>query len=142
MNVEDSAGPPGGPGPDSTIEALRKKAREALSDAETLQEHGSPSATINRGYYATFQAARAALLTKGESPNTHSGVIRRFSYHFVRTGQVSEEIGDILTTAQSMRGEADYEVFSDFGPEEADELVEKARRFIGAVEDQILSGDS
>lgn len=52
---------------------------------------------------------------------------------------MSEEIGDILTTAQSMRGEADYEVFSDFGPEEADELVEKARRLIGAVEDQILS---
>ena len=139
MNLGDSAEPPGRPGPDSTIEALRKKAREALSDAEALQKHGSPEATINRGYYAVFQAARAALLTKGESPNTHSGVIRRFSYHFVRTGQVSEEIGGILTTAQSMRGEADYEVFSDFSPEEADELVEMARRFIEAVEDQILS---
>jgi hypothetical protein len=38
-----------------------------------------------------------------------------------------------------MRGEADYEAFSDFGPEEADELIEKARRFIEAVEEQILS---
>jgi uncharacterized protein (UPF0332 family) len=98
----------------------------------------SPEATINRGYYSVFQAARAALLTEGESPDTHSGVIRRFGYHFVRTGKVSDEVGSILTTAQSMRGVADYEAFSDFGREEADELVEKARRFIEAVEEQVL----
>jgi uncharacterized protein (UPF0332 family) len=67
-------------------------------------------------------------------------VIRRFSYHFVRTGRVSNEIGDILTTAQSMRGKADYEAFSDFGPEEADELVEKAQRFVETVEEKILPG--
>lgn len=139
MNTGNTPEPSGRPNLDSTIEALRKKARSALSDAKALQEHGSPEATINRGYYATFQAARAALLTEEESPNTHSGVIRRFSYHFVRTGQVSDEIGNILTTAQSMRGEADYEAFSDFGPAEADELVEKAHRFIEAVEEEILS---
>jgi hypothetical protein len=139
MNAGDPS-TTGQSGPDSTIEALRKKAYSALSDAEALQKHGgSPEAIINRGYYAAFQAARAALLAEEESPNTHSGVIRRFSYHFVRTEQVSEEIGGILTTAQSMRGEADYEAFSDFGPEEADELIEKARRFIEAVEEQILS---
>ncbi|MCS3628993.1 uncharacterized protein (UPF0332 family), partial [Salinibacter ruber] len=45
-----------------------------------------------------------------------------------------------LTTAQSMRGEADYDAFSDFGREEAAELVEKANRFIEAVEGQVLSG--
>jgi len=139
MNSGNAPEPPDRPNLDGTIEALRKKAQSALSDAKALQEHGSPEATINRGYYATFQTARAALLTKEESPNTHSGVIRRFSYHFVRTGQVSDEIGDILTTAQSMRGEADYEAFSDFGPAEADELVQKARRFIEAVEEEILS---
>ena len=103
-----------------------------------LLEHGSPEATINRGYYAVFQSARAALLTEGESPDTHSGVIRRFGYHFVRTGKVSDEVGGILTTAQSTEGEADYEAFSDFGREEAAELVEKARRFIEAVEEKVL----
>ena len=38
-----------------------------------------------------------------------------------------------------MRGEADYDAFSDFWREEAHELVEKARRFIEAVEEEILS---
>ena len=63
--------------------------------ARENQHTSSVEAAINRGYYAVFQAARAALLTEEESPKTHSGVIQRFSYHFVRTGQVSEETGDI-----------------------------------------------
>lgn len=94
---------------DRQIRALQEKARQALSDAELLLDNGSVEAAINRGYYAAFQAARAALLTEEEGLKTHSGVIRRFGYHFVRTGRVSDEIGDILTTAQSMRGRAaDY----------------------------------
>ncbi|WP_263820605.1 HEPN domain-containing protein [Salinibacter sp.] len=140
MNSDDTPEPSGKSGPEDTTQALREKAREALSDAEVLLERGSPEATINRGYYAVFQIARAALLTEGESPDTHSGIIRRFGYHFVRTERVSEEVGSILTTAQSMRGEADYDAFSDFGREEAAELVEKANRFIEAVEGQVLSG--
>jgi len=121
------------------IRALQKKAEQALSDAELLMENGSVEATINRGYYSVFQAARAALLTEEESPNTHSGVIRRFGYHFVRTEQVSDDIGDILTTAQSMRGRADYEAFADLSQEGAANLVEDAHRFIEAVEEKVLS---
>jgi len=84
--------------PDRTTEALMRKARSAFSDAELLLENGSVESTINRGYYAAFQAARAALLTGGESPDTHSGVIHRFSYHFVRTEQVSVELGEGQST--------------------------------------------
>jgi uncharacterized protein (UPF0332 family) len=139
MNPQGTPEPDDRPDPEGAIDALGEKAWAALSDAEVLLERGSPEATINRGYYSVFQAARAALLTEGESPDTHSGVLRRFGYHFVRTGQVSDEVGSILTTAQSMRGEADYDAFSDFRREEAHELVEKARRFIEAVEEEILS---
>jgi len=126
--------------PDQQIRALQEKAEQALSDAELLLENGSVEAAINRGYYAAFGAARAALLAEEESPKTHSGVIRRFGYHFVRNGRVSGEIGDILTTAQSMRGRADYEAAVDLSQEDAANLVEDVRRFIGIVESQILPG--
>jgi len=82
MNMGSSAEPgsesesAGSPNLEDTIEALKKKAHAALSDAEVLLKKGSPEATINRGYYTVFQAARAALLTEEESPNTHSGFIR------------------------------------------------------------------
>jgi len=67
-------------------------------------------------------------------------VIRRFGYYFVRTGRVSDEIGGILTSARSMRGEADYDAFSDLSKGEAAKLIKKAHRFIEAVEKEILTG--
>ena len=119
------------------IRALQEKAEQALSDAELLLENRSVEAAINRAYYATFQIARAALLVEGEYPKTHAGVMRRFGYHFIRTGRVTEEVGDILATAQSMRGQADYEASSDLRLEDASNLVDDARRFISTVRQQI-----
>jgi len=124
---------------EETIRALIEKAREALPGAELLLENGSAEATINRAYYAVFSAARAALLTEDETPGTHAGVIRRFGYHFVLTERVSEEIGGVLTTAASMRGEADYDVFSELEKGEAGQLTEEARRFVDAVEEDFLA---
>lgn len=126
-------------GNEETIRALKRKASEALSDAEMLLERGSEEAVINRSYYAVFSTARAALLLKDESPNTHAGVIRRFGYHFVRTGRISEEIGDTLTTAESMRGDADYNAFSEFDRNEAAQLYQDAHRFVEIVNEQLLS---
>jgi uncharacterized protein (UPF0332 family) len=120
------------------IRALQEKSEQALSDAELLLENDSVEATVNRGYYAVFQIARAALLTKGESPNTHSGVIRRFGYHFVRTGQVPDEVGDTLTTAQSTGGRADYDAPADLDQEDAANLVKDARRFLEVIREQVL----
>lgn len=121
------------------IRALQEKSKQALSDAKFLLENGSVEASINRGYYAVFQIARAALLTKEESPDTHSGVIRRFGYHFVRTGQVPDDVGDTLTTAQSMRGRADYEAPADLDQEDATNLVEDVRQFLEVVEERVIS---
>ncbi|MCS3940316.1 hypothetical protein GGP84_002968 [Salinibacter ruber] len=120
------------------IRALQEKSEQALSDAELLLENSSVEATVNRGYYAVFQVARAALLTKEESPNTHSGVIRRFGYHFVRTGQVPDEVGDTLTTAQSTGGRADYDAPADLDQEDAANLVDDARRFLEVIREQVL----
>ena len=71
------------------IHALQEKAEQALSDAQLLLENGSVEAAINRGYYAVFQAAQAALLTEEESPKTHSGVIQRFRVLRMREGAVN-----------------------------------------------------
>lgn len=120
------------------IRALQEESEQALSDAELLLENGSVEAAINRGYYAVFQIARAALLTEEESPDTHSGVIRRFGYHFVRTGQVPEEVGDALTTAQSMRGWADYDAPADLDQKDAANLVKDARQFLEVLGKQVL----
>jgi len=53
------------------VQALFKKAAEALAAACYTLDGGFLTTAINRAYYASFYATRAALLTLGEAPKTH-----------------------------------------------------------------------
>jgi hypothetical protein len=53
----------------------------------------------------------AALEAAGEHPKTHHGTLRRFHYHFVRTGRIPSEIGEILSHALDFRQQVDYDAF-------------------------------
>ena len=116
-----------------SIRALLQKVEQALDDAEYLVDDERAEAAVNRAYYAAYHAARAALLTEGEAPNTHAGVLSRFSYHFIRTGRISEDVGRVFARAETDRNRADYDAFSDFSPETADDLVTDVRRFTTSV---------
>jgi uncharacterized protein (UPF0332 family) len=116
-----------------SIRALLQKVEQALDDAEYLVDDERAEAAVNRAYYAAYHAACAALLTEGEAPNTHAGVLSRFSYHFIRTGRISEDVGRALARAETDRNRADYDAFSDFSPETAEDLVADVRRFTTVV---------
>ena len=98
----------------ASIEALLQKVNRALDDASYLLEDDRVEAAVNRAYYAAFHAARAALLTEGEEPTSHAGILSRFSYHFIRTGRISEEVGQVLARAETDRNRADYDAFPVF----------------------------
>ena len=114
---------------------LLEKARRAADSARILNEAGSlrlplkltlaasfapiligrshdVDGACNRGYYAMFDAARAALLAEGsgeaEIPRTHSGLITAFSPQLVKTGRVPVELGRALNRAAEIRLIADY----------------------------------
>jgi len=119
--------------PRQTAWRLLDKAHTAVDDAAVLLEHGSAEATVNRAYYAVFHAARAALQVEDEAPGTHAGVLRRFGYHFVRTGRVDEATGSILTTAHAARNSADYDAITRFDRAAAGDLVADAGRFVATL---------
>lgn len=114
-------------------EALLQKANQALDDASYLLEDDRVEAAMNRAYYAAFHAARAALLTEGEEPTSHAGILSRFSYHFVRTGRISEEVGKVLARAETDRNRADYDAFSVFEIQAAEDLVSNVSQFTKVV---------
>ena len=118
---------------DESIEALLQKADQALDDASYLLEDDRVEAAMNRAYYAAFHAARAALLTEGEEPSSHAGILSRFSYHFIRTGRISEEIGQVLARAETDRNRADYDAFSVFETQAAKDLVGDVSQFTDVV---------
>jgi uncharacterized protein (UPF0332 family) len=121
--------------PDREVaEAVIEKSRDSLSDAEFLvEEERSIQSIVNRAYYAAYSAARAGLELEGERPNTHSGVISRFSFRFVRSGRISDELGSVLGSAESMRVEADYELQTSYNREDAEDLTRQVRRFVETV---------
>ena len=121
--------------------AYFEQARRALKTARSTLDLRDVNASINRAYYATFYAAMAALLGKGESPKTHKGTHSRFFLHFVVNGPLDIHTGDILTAAAGARYEADYDVFSQFDEAAAEDYVRDAERFVDAVEAMVRDVD-
>ena len=125
-----------------TVEALLEKARQALSDARYLQADARADAAISRAYYAALHAARAALLSLGETPRTHHGVHTRFAFHFVATGRLERAVGDILTLSARERERSDYEALTVFDARAAADLIADVETFVRTVEAIILPPDT
>lgn len=122
-------------------QALLARAAEALDAARYNLEGDFVSTAVNRTYYAAFYTARAALLTLGEVPKTHAGVLRRFLVHYVHTGRLPEAHARALPRAYQLRQEADYDDGAAIEPEAAQELLDEVAGFVAAVQ-ALLSASS
>ncbi len=114
-------------------QALLARAAEALNAARYNLDGRFVLTAVNRVYYAAFYAARAALLTLGEAPKTHAGVLRRFLVHFVQTRRLPEAHARALPRAYQLRQEADYDEGATIESEAAQELLEEVAGFVVAV---------
>lgn len=109
------------------------KAERFLQSAEHLLALGDYDSCASRCYYAMFFLAEAALMTKGLAPSSHRGVIRLFGQHFIETNIFPAELGRALHRAYDVRLTGDYAVGLSVDREEAESLLETARRFIAQV---------
>jgi uncharacterized protein (UPF0332 family) len=89
--------------------------------------------SVSRAYYGALHFARALLITSGEEPKTHAGVLRLISRDFVRTQKLAPDLAHILSALEKQRSDADYTSEMVFTDASAREDVERARRFIDAV---------
>jgi len=110
-----------------------KRARDALVEAEAMVNIGHPNACVNRLYYACFYAASALLISRGLSSSKHSGVRSLFSQHFVKTGVVPKELGDVYNELFDKRHVSDYEDFFLVQAETLPDLTDRASQFVDAV---------
>ncbi len=117
----------------SAVAELLKNSKQALVEARLLLEQRLPNGATSRAYYAMFNAAQAALLSRGITMSRHKGVISAFGYYFVRPGLISQSLHDALERAYQKRLTADYAPES-VTQEEAAEVVGDAEAFLRAVE--------
>lgn len=120
------------------LAAIRiKKAEETLHDAGILFGSGSYFGAVNRIYYTVFYAARALLAIKGLDSPKHSGVIALFNKDFVKTGEVSKDLGKILSDMFEIRSAGDYEDGKIFSKDEVGDYLIKSETFLAGIK-QVL----
>lgn len=110
-----------------------KRAWEALDEANVLFEHGHTAASVNRLYYACFYAVSSLLLTGNFSSSKHSGVRRLFHEHFVKTGEVSTELGKFYDLIYDNRQKSDYADLVIFERGDVEPWIALARDMVSAV---------
>lgn len=109
------------------------RARRSLAAGRRLLD-GFPDEASGRAYYAMFHSAMAALAGEGVEPGSHSATISAFGFHFARTAKLPVELHRWLIDAESDRLCADYWIGDEVGPEEAAMHLERAEKFLSAVE--------
>lgn len=111
-----------------------KRANESLEEAQLLAKNKMWNACVNRLYYSCFYCASALLLTQHTNSKTHSGVHTQFNLHFVKTGKIIKEHGNLFTDLVNMRTKGDYGDMFDYDKEKVKPLIPKVKKFIHDIE--------
>jgi uncharacterized protein (UPF0332 family) len=109
------------------------RSREELRAARTLLAAGFPSQAVSRAYMAGFHAASAALMSVGETPATHTGVVSAFGKRIVSEGGLDHEAGRTLRRLLDDRNDVDYALAQAPEPT-AERAIEGAQQLIYATE--------
>lgn len=111
------------------------KARELLTDAESLLERDSYTSANNRAFYAAEKAIKAVLASVGKDAGSHNGMIRIFNQEFIHKsdGYFTHEDLQKLQSMERIRNASDYDDFYLASKEECVDQVKKAKEIVEKV---------
>lgn len=110
-----------------------ERSEEKLTSANLLFENNMFADAISEAYYSMFHAAKSLLVLKSVYPKTHAGVISQFGLQFVTVGLIEEFYAKSLAKAQIKREKADYDIYYEPSKEEAESVIEDAKRFLERI---------
>lgn len=121
------------------VQAHFRNAHERLKDAEGMFSLGRYAGTVNRTYYAMFEAASAILASRGLEFDSHRAVIAKFGELLVKGGKVESRFGRFLARAFELREDADYAIDTraEIPQNTAEAELRKAQEFVAMAEDLI-----
>lgn len=116
------------------VKASLNRANEALRAAHLLLKSGEFKDSVSRAYYAMFHAARALLNQKGVTAKTHKGTQQMFDLHIIKNNVLSRKYGELFRKAFNQRQKSDYEVYTKFNKNEAEETINNSEDFVKTIE--------
>ena len=112
-------------------------ANERLEMSKIALENNYFKDSVNRSYYAIFNAARALLAEREIDFKKHSAVIGYFRREYIKTGIFDVKFSDYIGAAFRFRNDCDYEDFVIVSREEAEIQYQHAVEFYEAVKDYL-----
>jgi uncharacterized protein (UPF0332 family) len=112
---------------------LLRKAQECITEAKALYDLELYAGSINRSYYAIFNAIQSVLQYKDVMVKTHKGAHVQFSNHFIKTGVLPENIKTLPQKVENLRLRGDYEADHQLYREDAMQALSMAQEFCGAI---------
>lgn len=110
-----------------------QRASETLKEAQYNAKGGFFNTAVNRLYYACYYAATALLIANRYEANSHKGVKVMLGLHFIRTGYLEIEYGNIYQQLFNNRMAGDYEDFIYCDNDLFNELYPKAEAFVTRI---------
>ena len=110
-----------------------EKADRFLKQAEMVREMQQWDLAANRYYYACFHAVQALFIHNGLASKTHSGMLRQFGLHFIKTGIIEDRLGGFLTRMEQLREKDDYNCVFSINEEELNTIVEPAHELVKVI---------
>ncbi|HOU15888.1 MAG TPA: HEPN domain-containing protein [Anaerolineae bacterium] len=120
------------------IQYRLERAHEVLDIAKLAADTGAFNSCVNRLYYAMFYAVNALLFRHAYSSPKHTGVRALFNQHFIKTGLIPKEYGQLYNDLFELRQESDYKDFFYADPDEVLPLIPQVQTFIELVSKQLL----
>ena len=115
------------------IQQLIERAEIRLKAAEYLFANGFYEDSISRAYYSMYFAATVILLKENITVKTHKGLISKFGLEFVNRGVVEGYYGRALRIAEELREESEYSISREISKEEAESVIEDAKKFLERI---------
>jgi uncharacterized protein len=120
------------------IQYRLERAHEVLDIAKLAADAGAFNSCVNRLYYAMFYAINALLFKNAYSSPKHTGVRALFNQHFIKTGLIAKEYGQLYNDLFELRQESDYKDFFYADPDEVLPLIPQVEAFIKLIGSQLL----
>ena len=122
--------------PDELIELSKlrlENATKLLKTSQTLIDTEDYKSSVNRSYYAVFNAMRACLALYSIDYKRHSSVMSDFRLHFIKTQKLGTALSDIITSLFDVRNQSDYNDFYVISKNDTIKQLLNATLFINEV---------
>lgn len=110
-----------------------ERADALLQTSRNLADDGDWFSTVNRLYYAVYQAISALMVHNSIPINSHDGAKSMFDLHFVKTRRVDVKWSKLYSRLSDARHSSGYGAFIEFTADDVLLLIPQTAKFIELI---------